>query len=380
MATKESLFMVNQFPDITPASNLQESTSTKFPRLLLIANFLSANGGSRSVMEDLADRLQDSVDRIICASHYRSGLMRGLHMAATALLKRRDYDLAVVDLYSGRAFLWGETIARLLKFLDCPFVFVLRGGGLPDFAARQPQRVKECLSKADVVTVPSPFLLEQMRPYSDEPVLLPNPLDIARYEFRQRKAVKPNLIWLRSLHETYNPSLAVKVLAALLPEFPEARLTIIGPDKGDGSWQRVEELAKELGVTNKLEMPGGIAKPDVSQWLNRGDIFLNTTNVDNTPVSVLEAMACGLCVVTTNVGGIPYLITHEKDALMVPPNDPEAMTNAVRRVMTEPALAETLSLAGRRKAEQFDWSVIMPEWEKVFRSITQSNASGLFAA
>lgn len=369
MAAKESFFVVKHLPEITSAGYTQESAFTKLPRLLLIANFLSANGGSRSVMEDLADRLQASVDQITCASHYRSGLLRGLHMAAIALIKRRDYDLAVVDLYSGRAFLWGETIASLLKLLRCPFVFVLRGGGLPDFAKRHPQRVRECLSKANIVTVPSPFLLEQMRPYLDEPVLLPNPLDIARYEFKKRITTRPNLIWLRSLHETYNPSLAVEVLAGLLPEFPEARLTIIGPDKGDGSWQRVEQLAGKLGVTNQLEMPGGVAKKDVPQWLNRGDIFLNTTNVDNTPVSVLEAMASGLCVVTTNVGGVPYLMEHEKDALLVPPNNIQAMTDAVRRVLTETVLAEKLSVSGRQKAEQFDWSAIMPEWEKVFRSI-----------
>ncbi len=353
---------------------MQQISSNKFPRLFLVANFLSANGGSRSVMEDLADRLQTSVDRITCASHYRSGLMRGLHMAATALLKRREYDLAVVDLYSGRAFLWGETVARLLKFLGCPFVFVLRGGGLPDFARQQPQRVKNCLSKADVVTVPSPFLLELMRPYLDDLRLLPNPLDIQRYEFKMRRAVKPNLMWLRSLHETYNPSLAVKVLAALLPEFPEANLTIIGPDKGDGSWQRVERLAQELGVNDRLIMPGGVAKHNVPIWLNRGDVFLNTTNVDNTPVSVLEAMACGLCVVTTNVGGVPYLVEDEKQALIVPPNDAEAMANAVRRILNEPALAETLSSAGRQKAEQFDWSAIMPEWEKIFRSLADKES------
>lgn len=353
---------------------MRTATSPKFPRLLLVANFLSATNGSHSVMEELAERMRSATEKLVCVSQYRSGLVRGLHMVSTALLRRKDYDAAVIDLYSGRAFLWGEVTAKLLNALDCPFIFVLRGGGLPDFAKRSPQRVAACLNKASIVTVPSPFLLEQMRPYHGTMTLLPNPLDIQRYEFQLREKLRPNLMWLRSLHETYNPTLAVKVLAELLLEFPEMELTIVGPDKGDGSWQRVQQVAKDLGVTNRLNMPGGIAKCDVPIWLNRGDIFLNTTNVDNTPVSVLEAMACGLCVVSTNVGGVPYLVEHEKDALLVPPNDVTAMAQSVRRLLTEPQLAEQLSINARQKAAAFDWSVVMPQWESVLRLVTDSRS------
>ena len=67
----------------------------------------------------------------------------------------------------------------------------------------------------------------------------------------------------------------------------------------------------------------------VPSELNEFDIFLNTTFVDNTPVSVLEAMACGLCVVSTDVGGLSFLLEHEGDALLVPPDNPKAMAAAV---------------------------------------------------
>jgi glycosyltransferase involved in cell wall biosynthesis len=87
--------------------------------------------------------------------------------------------------------------------------------------------------------------------------------------------------------------------------------------------------------------------------------------VDNTPVSVLEAMACGLCVISTNVGGIPYLLQDEHDALLVPSGDDGAMAKAVRRVLTEEGLADRLSCNARRKVEQFDWSYILPKWERV---------------
>ena len=114
---------------------------------------------------------------------------------------------------------------------------------------------------------------------------------------------------------------------------------------------------------------GGVANSEVPMWLNRGDIFLNTTHVHNTPVSVIEAMACGLVVISTNVGGLPYLLTDGEDALLVPPDDAEAMAAAVRRVLTEPGLAERLSANARRKAESFDWANVLPMWRKLLGSI-----------
>ncbi|HMV83896.1 MAG TPA: glycosyltransferase [Blastocatellia bacterium] len=339
------------------------------PRLLMVFSFLSHTSGSHSVAEDLANKLRDETERIIQVSPFRSGLLRSLHMAATTLWRRRDYDVAIIGLYSGRAFLWGETVAALLHWLGRPFVISMHGGALPEFAAQNPERVKNTLRKATAVTAPSHYLLERMRPYCDEILLLPNPIDLHRYEFLPRRAPQPRLIWLRAFHEIYNPKLAVEVLNLLKAEFPALHLTMVGPDKGDGSRQQTVEAAQSLGMQDRLTMPGGVANSEVPQWLNRGDIFLNTTNVDNTPVSVIEAMAGGLCIVSTNAGGLPYLLEDGEDALLVPPNDPGAMAAAVRRLLTEAGLAERLSRNARRKAESFDWSAVLPQWRTLLRRV-----------
>jgi glycosyltransferase involved in cell wall biosynthesis len=150
---------------------------------------------------------------------------------------------------------------------------------------------------------------------------------------------------------------------------------MFGPDT-DGSQLTAIRRAGELKVFDRVTFPGRIPKNEVSDRLAEGDIFINTANIDNTPVSVVEAMACGLCVVSTNVGGIPYLLEHEVDALLVPPDDAEAMANAVRRILTEPGLAETLSENARRKAESFDWSVVLPQWERLFAEVVGKNKHG----
>jgi glycosyltransferase involved in cell wall biosynthesis len=338
-------------------------TNPHLPPVLLAGNFLSAVGGSRSVLEDLGDRLEAEGCSLVAVSRRRNGIVRGMDLVLNALWQRRRYRVAIVDLYSGKAFLWGEALSILLARLGCPFILVLRGGALPEFSRRWPARVHACLARAAAVTVPSPYLLEQMRPYRNDLILLPNPLDLAAYRFTPRREAAPRLLWLRAFEELYNPALAAEVLGRLAKEFPASRLTMVGSNRRDGSWERTEDRARAFGVSDRLALPGGVKKSEVPVWLNRGDIFLNTTHVDNTPVSVLEAMASGLCVVSTNTGGIPYLLEHEVDALLVPCDDADAMAAAVRRILTEPGLAERLSRNGRRKAERFDWPHIFASWK-----------------
>lgn len=334
--------------------------------VLLIGNFLSGHVGNYSVCEDLARQLESAGLNVLTTSHHKPRVKRLLDFISTIWRRRREYGVAHVDVYSGRAFRMAEAACFALRSVNKPYVLTLRGGNLPPFAQRQPQRVSRLLQSAVTVTSPSDFLLEQMKPYHSDIRLLPNPLDINRYPFRLRETAKPRLVWLRSFYKSYNPTMAAKVVAELQSDYPDITLTMIGHDKGDGSLQATQQTARELGVSGRIKFPGGVAKKEVPKWLDRGDIFLNTTNVDNTPVSVLEAMACGLCVVSTDAGGMPYLVENERDAMLVRAEDREAMVSAIRRVMTEPTLAARLSQNARNSVQQCDWRVVLPQWQQLF--------------
>jgi glycosyltransferase involved in cell wall biosynthesis len=215
--------------------------------------------------------------------------------------------------------------------------------------------------------------MEQMQTYRKDIQVLPNGISISFYPYQLRRQGALRLMWLRAFHKIYNPGMAIQVLALLKQEFPDIHLTMIGPDKGDGSLQKTWQEAVRLCVIDSLTLLGSVRKKDVPEILADGDIFLNTARIDNTPVSVLEAMASGLCVVSTSVGGIPYLIRNEHDALLVPSDNAESMAEAVRRIIVEPDLSRRLSCNARRKVEQLDWSVILPRWEKLLSSVIHSD-------
>jgi len=103
-----------------------------------------------------------------------------------------------------------------------------------------------------------------------------------------------------------------------------------------------------------------------------GDIFVNTTAYESFGVSVLEAAACGLCIVTSNVGEIPYLWHHEQEALLVDGGVSDEVTSAVTRLLRDDGLSHSLSRNARGKAEGFDWSAVLPSWARLLTEVSTS--------
>jgi len=346
--------------------------------LLVVGNFLSASGGAPGVCEELAVRLSRNGLNVITASQKPGRFARLADMVMTAVKRRHDYAVAQVDVYSGPSFFWAEVVCSTLGWLGKPYVLTLHGGNLPEFAARWPGRVRHLLTSAQAVTAPSGYLKEQMDPYRCGDIrVIPNPIDVHSYPFRTRGPAHPNLIWLRAFHHIYNPVLAVRLLDGLVTRYPQVRLVMVGPDKGDGSLQQTKAEADRAGLTGKITFTGAVSKRDVPEVLAQSDIFLNTTNVDNTPVSVIEAMACGLCVVSTRVGGMPFLIAHEHDGLLVKPGDARAMSAAVRRFLEDPAFARSCSQNARRKVENWTWPNILAEWEHLLCQVSAECDQGI---
>ena len=352
----------------------QTQQASRIP-LLMVGNFLSGSGRNQSVCEDLADRLRHSGWSVVTTSNRVGRLSRLTSMLFTTYRRRNEYAVAQVDVYSGAAFAWAEAVTMALKSLHKPYVLTLHGGNLPAFARRWPRRMRRLLESAAVVTVPSQYLLRHMAAYRSQLSFLPNGLDVGSYPDRVRSAPQPRLLWVRAFSHIYNPGMALRVMADLVGDLPSARLAMLGPDKGDGSFQQTRSAAESLGLLDRITFTGAVPHERVPQWMNDADIFLNTTNVDNSPLSVLEAMAAGLCVVSTQVGGIPDLVEPHQTGLLVPQDDAHAMAEAVRSVLADPALAERLSRRGREFASMQDWSRILPAWQALLADVANGRGA-----
>src|SRR5437879_8395814 len=127
--------------------------------VMLVGNFLSQTG-IRSVCEDLAEHLSASGHQVFTTSTKTSRTLRLADMMATIWRKRHRYSVALVEVYSGLAFLWAEATCWLLRRSHKPYVLTMHSGNLPDFAERWPRRVQNLLCSASSVTTPSHYLFE----------------------------------------------------------------------------------------------------------------------------------------------------------------------------------------------------------------------------
>jgi len=211
---------------------------------------------------------------------------------------------------------------------------------------------------------PSGYLKYEFEQMGFKTQLIPNIIPIADYTYKERKKIAPKLLYVRAFAEIYNPTLAIEVLKELKNTYPKAILCMIGPDK-DGTLADVQDLISTHGLDKSVEITGVLAQKEWHKKSKAFDIFINTTNIDNTPVSVIEAMALGLPVVSTNVGGLPYLIQHNKDGVLVEKNNPSEMTTEICKILEENKYS--LAINARKKVENFDWNIVKSKWMKILQ-------------
>jgi glycosyltransferase involved in cell wall biosynthesis len=342
--------------------------------VLNVGNFLSAKGYNRQFIEELSEQLAANEFTVIRTSAVESKPLRLLDMMRTMVFARGRYDVIHVTLYSGRAFFWGAAAVVLGGMLRRPLVLSLHGGNLPEFAKRWRRSVRAVLTAPAAVVAPSEYLRSAFHSDRADIRVIRNPIHLERYIPSERTTARPQLVWLRAFHAIYNPALAVRIVAALAQRYPEVRLVMVGPDMGDGSLESAKGLAKTLGVENNVVFRDAVPHVEVPEVLSSADIFLNTAAVDNTPISVLEAMACALCVVSTAVGGIPYLVEDGRNGLLYPGGDAVAGAARVAQILDDTTLAASLRRNARSTAEACDWPRVLNEWKTLLSAVARRAA------
>lgn len=331
--------------------------------LLYIGNKLSSHGITVTSIETLGLLLEDEGYKVKYASSQKNKLLRLAAMIFRTLQYCRKTDYVLIDTYSTYNFWYAFAVSQLCRLLNLKYIPKLHGGNLPNRLERNPKLCSMIFKNAYKNIAPSDYLLKafENRGYA-ELVYIPNTIEIQNYNFKQRHKMKPKLLWVRSLSSIYNPEMALKVLFEIKKEFPDAELCMVGPDK-ENIQPSLQEMAMEWGL--KVEFTGKLSK---TEWISLSedyDIFINTTHFDNTPVSVIEAMALGLPVASTNVGGIPFLLNHRETAMLSDDNDVVTMVANVREILLNEELKNELVQNAEKLVQKFDWNIVRSRWHEI---------------
>jgi L-malate glycosyltransferase len=248
-----------------------------------------------------------------------------------------------------------------------------RSGEADDHLERWTRTAAPTMRWADVIVVPSGFLVDVFARHGLRARFIYNIVELDRFKFREREPLRPVFVVSRLHEPLYNVACVLRAFALIQARHPEARLTVAA----DGYLRpELERLAFEELKLRNTEFIGFVPFERMPEMYDSHDVYLTATNIDNMPSSITECMASGVPVVTTDAGGIPYIVAHEETCLMVGRDDHEAMAAAALRLLEEEGLATRLTRRAREESRKFQWPAVREQWVRLYRELASGEAAG----
>ncbi len=357
-------------------------------RILMVAPSLDMLGGQSRQCARLLGRLQEEPSLAVSflpvnprlpgvlgklqSIKYVRTLVTTLFYWATLLLRVPRYDIVHVFSASYYSYMLSAMPAVLIgKLYGKKTILNYRSGEAEDHLQNWRWSGIPTLRQADVIVVPSGYLVDVFARFGLRARAIHNIVELDRFHFRERRPLRPVFLTSRLLEPLYNVHCVLRAFALIQRRYPEASLTVAGE-----GFQRaeLEALARELDL-RQTEFIGRVPFEQMPEMYDSADIYLTATDLDNMPSSITECLASGLPVVTTDAGGIPYIVTHEETALIVPRNDPEAMAASALRLLEDDELAASIARRAREHCRKFSWPSVQSEWLKLYRELGRVGAA-----
>ena len=258
------------------------------------------------------------------------------------------------------------------KIFGKRIIINFHGGAADEFLLSQGCLIRHFFSWADIVMVQTGFLAGIFARHQIKTIIVPNVVPLDRFQFKLRQKLSPKLISTRNLEPIYNIACAIRALQIIRKQVPSASLTVVG---GGTEKEKLSALAVNLGVEEAVHFTGSIPNTSLPNYFLDHDIFVNTSNIDNMPISILEAFASGLPVVTTNSGGIPFIVKDRVTGLLVEKNDHEHLAESVLTMLQDQKLARSIIQNSHQYVKQFSWENVRNQLADVYFSTENSLSS-----
>ncbi|HEU4520884.1 MAG TPA: glycosyltransferase [Thermoanaerobaculia bacterium] len=283
-----------------------------------------------------------------------------------SLMRILRADIVHVFAASYWSFLLGPAPAMLIaKLLGKRLVLHYHSGEAGDHLTRWRRVLSRLLPVADEIVVPSAWLQKIFESHGYATRVIQNVVDTAQFHYRERPHPKPHLLSVRNLENYYQVENTVAAFAQLKEQFPDATLTIAGY----GSRERdIRQLADRLRLTG-IRFLGRVEPVALADVYDEADIFVNSSVVDNQPVSILEAFASGLPVVSTPAGDIPSMLRGGEAGCLVRANDPSAMAGAVARLLVEPEASLQITRRAREEVVRYAPQRVVDQWNSLYSDL-----------
>ena len=307
------------------------------------------------------------LDALLSVKYLRTAVTQLLYWP---LLVRELRRADVVHVFS--ASYWSFLLAPLpavaiAKLLGRPVILNYHSGEAPDHLRRSALARRVMRDWVDLNVVPSTFLREVLDLFGIPALVVTNTVDLRRFAYRARDPLRPRILSTRNFELLYNVAAVLRAFARIQARRPDATLTLVGSGSQDAS---LRALAAELQLRN-VTFAGRVPPSEIHRYYADADVYVQAPEIDNMPLSLLEAFASGLPVVSTNVGGVPAMLTHGVHGLLAPANDDEALAAHVLTLLESPEYARQLATAAAQTSDSYEWPVAREGWLAAYRSVAR---------
>jgi len=278
----------------------------------------------------------------------------------------RRADVVHVFSASYASFLLAPLPAIIVaKLLGRPVILNYHSGEAPGHLRGSALARRVLRGWVNLNVVPSTFLRTVFASFDIPAQMVPNTIDSQHFSYRVRDPLRPRILSTRNLESIYNVAAVVRAFARVQVRRADATLTLVG---GGSEEPALRALVAQLNLRHVTFM-GRVPPSCISRYYAEADIYVQTPAIDNMPLSVLEAFASGLPVVSTDVGGIPAILTDGVHGLLAPPDDDEAVATHVMTLLESPDYARQLAAAAHRTCAGYQWSIAREGWLAAYRSM-----------
>ena len=302
---------------------------------------------------------------------YLRTILTSFAYVLSLLLRVYRYDVIHVFSASYFSFVLAPTPAILIaKLYGRKVLLNYHSGEAEDHLQRWRRTAIPTLRLVDSLIVPSEYLVRVFADFGLEAHAIYNLIDTDRFHFRARVPLRPLFLSNRNLESHYGVDCVLRAFSIIQASIPEARLTIVG----DGSErQTLQTLARELNLQNTT-FKGQVEPESIAGQYDSADVYLNGSEIDNQPLSILEAFACGLPIVTTDPGGIPDMVTDGKSGMVVSRSDYKEMAERALRLLNDGSLAMQMIEEGRRECLKYSWTAVRGAWVTTYHELQQEKS------
>jgi L-malate glycosyltransferase len=253
----------------------------------------------------------------------------------------------------------------IARFSKTKVIINYHGGAAKEFFSRHPKLLSFAMKRVDALVVPSGYLKKVFSDFGYDSEIISNIANIERFSYKKREQIRPVIFSARNLTTVYNIQCAIRAFKIVSDKYPDAKLYVAGsgPEEND-----IKKLISDLNLSN-VSLLGNVANNEMPDYFNKADIFINTSNVDNMPGSIIEAFASGLPVVSTNVGGIPYMVEDGVSGLLANKNDHQLLATHILSLLDNPKLVADLTAKGSEYIDTLKWNKIRSDWLDLYKKL-----------